>query len=479
MHSTSSQVGGRRRWSRWRRTSPTLWWRPRSPTRCWGCRSGRLPDAEHRPTPCSGYHGEYEWLGKVPARLDDLVNLLPARLAGHLLASLAGLVGGRPAAVRALMRRDAHRTPSPNGGWPMAAMAGSLGRRLEKPGVYALADELPDPSRSDIRGPASVSLVRRHRDAGPSPLALGASAVDDSTSRTQSRPTGAAGGELEALGIDPASVHDFSVCINPYGRPKRAERSGTAGKRIPDTDTVALRRELARRWGCAPEDVVCGNARGAYLVQRRRLHPRRRHRAGGRSHLRRVRRAARPWAPPSASSGRCRSGRGALLAEIGALGRRPSSWQSNNPTGALWTPSAAPHRRGMPDRPAGLDEAYLRFGRVRAASSLTVRERGRASLDTKDYGMPVGGWASVWERPRNLVVASGPAGQERKRIGAGRGTGRAAGRDFLRRTMQTSGGFASAAVPSWRGFSMPVAGRTTSWSSGRRRSASRDASSAR
>jgi adenosylcobinamide-phosphate synthase len=36
------------------------------------------------------------------------------------------------------LRGEAMRTPSPNSGWPMAAMALSLGVRLHKPGVYAL-----------------------------------------------------------------------------------------------------------------------------------------------------------------------------------------------------------------------------------------------------------------------------------------------------------------------------------------------------
>ena len=36
------------------------------------------------------------------------------------------------------MRAEAVRTPSPNGGWPMGAMALLLGVRLGKPGVYTL-----------------------------------------------------------------------------------------------------------------------------------------------------------------------------------------------------------------------------------------------------------------------------------------------------------------------------------------------------
>lgn len=63
------------------------------------------------------------WFGWASARADDLVNWLPARLSG-VLVCLAGRGGWRT------MWRDAHRHASPNGGWPEAAMAGALERRL-------------------------------------------------------------------------------------------------------------------------------------------------------------------------------------------------------------------------------------------------------------------------------------------------------------------------------------------------------------
>ena len=63
------------------------------------------------------------WFGWASARADDLVNWLPARLSG-ILVCLAGGGGWQT------MLRDARRHASPNGGWPEAAMAGALGRRL-------------------------------------------------------------------------------------------------------------------------------------------------------------------------------------------------------------------------------------------------------------------------------------------------------------------------------------------------------------
>lgn len=96
-----------------------------------------------------GYRGEFEWLGKASARLDDLANLLPARLTALLLLLAAPSAAARASGLRTL-RRDRGRTASPNAGWPMATMAGLLNRRLTKPGHYALGDG-PPPGAEDIR----------------------------------------------------------------------------------------------------------------------------------------------------------------------------------------------------------------------------------------------------------------------------------------------------------------------------------------
>jgi adenosylcobinamide-phosphate synthase len=83
-----------------------------------------------------GYRqGKLEHFGKVAARLDDVANLLPARLAALALVVAAGR---RAPSAWATMIRDRHRTASPNAGWTMSAMAGALGRVLAKPGAYRL-----------------------------------------------------------------------------------------------------------------------------------------------------------------------------------------------------------------------------------------------------------------------------------------------------------------------------------------------------
>ena len=88
-----------------------------------------------------GYRGEYEYLGKAAARLDDLVNLAPARLTALLLATGSALLPGqRAAGAWRIMWRDHSRTASPNAGWTMSGMAGALGVALEKEGHYRLGD---------------------------------------------------------------------------------------------------------------------------------------------------------------------------------------------------------------------------------------------------------------------------------------------------------------------------------------------------
>ncbi|MCA8930766.1 MAG: cobalamin biosynthesis protein, partial [Alphaproteobacteria bacterium] len=105
----------------------------------------------------------YLYFGRASARLDDLANLAPARLAGVLFA----LVSAAPLSALSVMSRDARKHRSPNAGWPEAAVAGALGVRLSGPRAYhgAASDEpwlngeAPDPLAADLgRG---LALYRR------------------------------------------------------------------------------------------------------------------------------------------------------------------------------------------------------------------------------------------------------------------------------------------------------------------------------
>ncbi len=98
-----------------------------------------------------GYHGQYEYLGKAAARLDDVLNAVPSRLTALLIIALAPLFGGNWLKAWQIWRRDARRTASPNAGHPMAAAAGALGLQLEKVGHYRLGDDDKIITTSSVR----------------------------------------------------------------------------------------------------------------------------------------------------------------------------------------------------------------------------------------------------------------------------------------------------------------------------------------
>ncbi|KQO42698.1 MULTISPECIES: cobalamin biosynthesis protein [unclassified Aeromicrobium] len=78
-----------------------------------------------------------ERFGWAAARLDDVLNLVPARLSATLAVVTAPLVDGSPVAAARAWRRDARHHPSPNAGPVEAAFAGALGVRLGGVNVYA------------------------------------------------------------------------------------------------------------------------------------------------------------------------------------------------------------------------------------------------------------------------------------------------------------------------------------------------------
>ena len=100
----------------------------------------------------------HEWLGKAPALLDDLANLLPARLTAMLFILAAALTGKDTRRAWRVWRRDSEVTSSPNAGHPMSAMAGALNVKLEKVGHYTLGDAQQPPTSEDIRD--AVRLMR-------------------------------------------------------------------------------------------------------------------------------------------------------------------------------------------------------------------------------------------------------------------------------------------------------------------------------
>lgn len=140
-------------------------------TICWGAAAGAVGAFAHRAVntldAMVGHHDDrYEHFGWASARLDDALNYLPARLTAAAVAAV------RPRHARdvwRIVRRDAHRHPSPNGGIVEAAFAAALGITLG--GVNRYDDDIedrgtlgdgPSPHVADID--AAVRL-RRHTTA--------------------------------------------------------------------------------------------------------------------------------------------------------------------------------------------------------------------------------------------------------------------------------------------------------------------------
>ena len=119
-----------------------------------------------------GYRsGVLDDFGKAAARLDDVLNLIPARLGALLLVVATALT--RQNAVRAwtTMWREHGRTSSPNAGWTMAAMAGGLGVSLLKVDHYRVGDGR-EPTARDVRRSVRVMAVAAALSAGTVALLL-------------------------------------------------------------------------------------------------------------------------------------------------------------------------------------------------------------------------------------------------------------------------------------------------------------------
>jgi adenosylcobinamide-phosphate synthase len=105
-----------------------------------------------------GYRNEkYRRFGWASARADDVANFIPARLTWLLLSLAAGRRAGRALSVG---WREGNRHPSPNAGWPEAAMAGALAVQLGGPSSYGgvVSDK---PLLGDAEEPLTVAKVER------------------------------------------------------------------------------------------------------------------------------------------------------------------------------------------------------------------------------------------------------------------------------------------------------------------------------
>jgi adenosylcobinamide-phosphate synthase len=81
-------------------------------------------------------------IGWFPAKLDDILNFIPARITGLLVVIAAAFLRLDWKNGYKIMKRDARKPDSPNSGFSMAAAAGALDIKLEKIGYYEIGDDL-------------------------------------------------------------------------------------------------------------------------------------------------------------------------------------------------------------------------------------------------------------------------------------------------------------------------------------------------
>lgn len=115
-----------------------------------------------------GYKNEkYQYFGWFSARLDDIVNYIPARITGLLIVLSAFILGENGRKSFKILFRDGKKHPSPNSGFPEAAMAGALEIELGGVSSYAgiksekelLGDPIREPDLKNIRDSIRISYT--------------------------------------------------------------------------------------------------------------------------------------------------------------------------------------------------------------------------------------------------------------------------------------------------------------------------------
>ncbi|MEM1726130.1 MAG: cobalamin biosynthesis protein [Candidatus Bathyarchaeia archaeon] len=101
---------------------------------------------------------EHIWIGWFSAKVDTIANYIPARITAILMIPAAWILRKNWKNAWRILRRDRYKTESLNAGWPMAAMAGALDLRLEKPGCYVLGDG-HDPKPENIYDALKVMIT--------------------------------------------------------------------------------------------------------------------------------------------------------------------------------------------------------------------------------------------------------------------------------------------------------------------------------
>ena len=98
------------------------------------------------------------YIGYFPAKLDDILNYIPSRIAGLFVVISAFILKFNWKNSYYIMRRDARNCPSPNSGFTMASTAGALDIQLIKKHTYILGDNTDEINVNDIS--KAISLTK-------------------------------------------------------------------------------------------------------------------------------------------------------------------------------------------------------------------------------------------------------------------------------------------------------------------------------
>ena len=98
-------------------------------------------------------------IGYFPAKIDDILNFIPSRIAGLFMVVSAYLLNLDAGNAYRIMMRDARKCPSPNSGYTMATAAGALNIQLIKKDTYILGDDNKDITKDDISKAVRLSSV--------------------------------------------------------------------------------------------------------------------------------------------------------------------------------------------------------------------------------------------------------------------------------------------------------------------------------
>ncbi len=98
-------------------------------------------------------------VGWFSAKMDTIINYIPARLTSMYIILASMLLGYNWKNSIGILLRDRNKTQSKNAGYPISAISGALGIRLEKPGHYSIGENLKNIEYEDILRARNVAIV--------------------------------------------------------------------------------------------------------------------------------------------------------------------------------------------------------------------------------------------------------------------------------------------------------------------------------